>query len=599
MRYFILLLAFVLIAQQSPHLSHIEQFGDSLFSHGSRDRSPKEALSLSHEIYGFVPYWEASYSCPRWDLVSRMAYFNFTVNASGYVTDDHTWYSSSCVDDALAAGVAVDLCIAIFDDASINSLLSSATSRGRCISNALDAVIARGGSGVNLDLELPGGSYSDELVVFCSEFRDSIDARLPGGWLSICLPAVDWSGAFDVDQLALYCDALFIMGYDYYWSGSSRTGPVDPLDDPTETYDIAHTIDTYAVNPYTRSKLILGLPLYGREWPCSGSSRGASTTGSASAILYTTAISNGITYGRNWDSNANTPWYVYGSYYQGWYSDTESLRDRYQYAKTEGVQGIGWWALGYDDGALDFWAVVEDEFTGAPPDSSDTITVDDGDPGFSESGTSWIESSYGSSGWGADYDYASTGGGLDIAYFTPNILTAGDYYIYMHWVASSNRASAIPVSIEGTESHGITVDQYSPMAEASWHYLGRYHFSAGSSGYVSISDEGLASGSVIIADAVRWVLAEPLTVESPEAAPEKIDVHVYPNPFNSKLSVHLEFTGIKQLSVFDIDGRLVHNQQITGNSASIDATGWSSGIYIMYIISNSGQTIKKRAVLIR
>ncbi len=104
---------------------------------------------------------------------------------------------------------------------------------------------------------------------------------------------------------------------------------------------------------------------------------------------------------------------------------------------------------------------------------------------------------------------------------------------------------------------------------------------------------------MIIADAVRWVLAEPLTVESPEAAPEKIDVHVYPNPFNSKLSVHLEFTGIKQLSVFDIDGRLVHNQQITGNSASIDATGWSSGIYIMYIISNSGQTIKKRAVLIR
>jgi len=47
--------------------------------------------------------------------------------------------------------------------------------------------------------------------------------------VTLATPAVDWSSAWDFNALATESDGLFIMGYDYYWKGSSTTGPVSPL----------------------------------------------------------------------------------------------------------------------------------------------------------------------------------------------------------------------------------------------------------------------------------------------------------------------------------------------------------------------------------
>ncbi|MFM7064572.1 MAG: hypothetical protein ACKO04_13935, partial [Actinomycetes bacterium] len=44
----------------------------------------------------------------------------------------------------------------------------------------------------------------------------------------VAMPAVDWNGSYDYDQIALATDGLFVMGYDYYWSGGNP-GPTAPL----------------------------------------------------------------------------------------------------------------------------------------------------------------------------------------------------------------------------------------------------------------------------------------------------------------------------------------------------------------------------------
>ena len=78
----------------------------------------------------------------------------------------------------------------------------------------------------------------------------------------IATPAVDWSDAYDYETLSRYA-GLFIMGYDYHWSGSDP-GPVDPLfgGSPWGQFALDWTVNDYlslGVNP---DRIILRLPLY-------------------------------------------------------------------------------------------------------------------------------------------------------------------------------------------------------------------------------------------------------------------------------------------------------------------------------------------------
>ena len=58
-------------------------------------------------------------------------------------------------------------------------------------------------------------------------------------------------------------DAIFIMGYDYRGASSSPVGSVAPLS--RSGYDIRDTVAAYAAR-VSPSKLILGVPYYGRAW---------------------------------------------------------------------------------------------------------------------------------------------------------------------------------------------------------------------------------------------------------------------------------------------------------------------------------------------
>ena len=87
----------------------------------------------------------------------------------------------------------------------------------------------------------------------------------------IATPAVDWSDAYDYKTLSNYAD-LFIMGYDYHWSGA--TGPVDQLfgGSPWGQFALDWTVNDYLSLDVDPDRIILGLPLYGRSWSTVNSS---------------------------------------------------------------------------------------------------------------------------------------------------------------------------------------------------------------------------------------------------------------------------------------------------------------------------------------
>ncbi|HFE53528.1 MAG TPA: hypothetical protein ENK07_08790, partial [Bacteroidetes bacterium] len=300
-----------------------------------------------------------------------IAYFGAEVTGTGYIANLHGWPNRDLINGAHANGVRVVLVAILFSSDEISRLLSSARYRTRLITKLLQQVENASADGVNIDFEGVPSSQRNNLVTFMRALTDSFHAHIPGSYVTMATPAVNWRNAFDYARLARYTDGLFIMGYDYHWKGSDTAGPVSPLNG-WGTYNV-----TWTVNDYLRatggdgSKIILGLPYYGYEWPTVSSSPGASTRGNGSAVFYSEAEPKAQSYGKMRDSASKCPWYrwqVSGGWYQGWYDDSLSLSAKYELAIQKNLKGVGIWALGYDGSRPELWGALAEHFgSTAPP----------------------------------------------------------------------------------------------------------------------------------------------------------------------------------------------------------------------------------------
>ena len=138
------------------------------------------------------------------------------------------------------------------------------------------------------------------------------------------------------------------------------------------------------------------------------------------------------------------------------------------------------------------------------------ITIDNGGPGTSSTGT-WSVST-GPNPYGSNSLYARP-----TATYTWQFASqpAGLYDVYIWYTATSTRASAVPVNINGLET--VTIDQRTGGGQ--WNYLGTYAFNG--SGYVTVTAVGTAS---TCADAVRF---EYVSGINPPGRPDHFD-HAQP-----------------------------------------------------------------------
>jgi spore germination protein YaaH len=329
------------------------------------------ACNLNKRVYGWHPYWsaglEANYD---WDGLTDLCYFAYDVNfANGNASSTHNWSTASVVTTAQSNGVNVTLCATLFSDHT--TFFGSATSQQTLITNLINLVQARNAKGVNIDFEGMGASHKTPFTNFMINLCNQMHAAVPGSEVSICLYAVDWSNVFDMAALNPYVDLFIIMGYDYYWSGSSTAGPESPLYNfqTTYNYTLAKTLTFYLKQGTTPSKLLLGLPWYGREWATTASTIPSATTGGGtSSVTYATLRNNvsGNYSSRQWDPISYSSWYPSvrgGVNWQAFVDDAYSMGKRFDLVNQRGIGGIGIWALGYDDGYNDFWDLIRDKFT--------------------------------------------------------------------------------------------------------------------------------------------------------------------------------------------------------------------------------------------
>ena len=319
---------------------------------------------LTHEVIGYLPYWEYDqYPNLNYDLLTQINFFSAELDQYGDIVNDHNWENLYLVEFAQARGVKVKLCATLFGQESLETLLNNYFYRQNAINNLLNLVMSVGADGVDIDFELLPTNQRDNLVLFMEELSFVFHLNIDDPIITMATPAIDWSNAWDYNALAEITDGLFIMGYNYFYSGSSTAGPVSPLGG--YYYDIEYSVNDYIAKTNGQlDKLILGLPYYGYDWPVSSSIINSATIGYGSARTFSEASLMSNEYGYNWDMPSNSFWiqYLSNSWQQCWYDDSLSLSLKYQFAIEKNIQGVGIWALGYDQGSDKLWGAINDQF---------------------------------------------------------------------------------------------------------------------------------------------------------------------------------------------------------------------------------------------
>lgn len=367
------------------------------------DAAPFGRGGLRREIFGFLPYWELSDSSTvlDWKTLSTVAYFSVGCTSSGNLQKRNPngstttgwagWTSSkmtSVINAAHRNHSRVVLTLSCFAWSSAGtstqaSLLRSSAARQRFARQAAAAVRDRGADGINLDFEPLVSGYADEFTSLVRAVRRELNAIARGYQLTFDTLGSIGNQPIEAATAPGGADAVLVMGYDYRTAGASVAGSISPLSGPV--YDLTDTIRAYT-SRISPSKVILGVPYYGRAWSTSTSALHARTLpaekyGGSAEPSYAQAVALVTDNGRRWDSVEQAPWTAYRkrtctarfgcvtSWRQLYYDDAASLRLRYDLVNRTNLRGAGIWALGYDDARPELRQALAAKFAAdkAPP----------------------------------------------------------------------------------------------------------------------------------------------------------------------------------------------------------------------------------------
>ncbi|MHB8502266.1 MAG: glycosyl hydrolase family 18 protein, partial [Candidatus Acidiferrales bacterium] len=370
--------------------------------------APKAAVGGAggplREIFGFAlasSLADPTVGYPSWNfsLLSTVAFFGLHVQGNGTFAFDQgatVWNSSQLtglLSTAHSHGTKVVLTIILQDFApGTPTMCSALASFPTTVANTVAEVKAKGVDGVNLDYEgLNGscGSNSDPnwaRHAFVNDIASLRSQLPPGSYLSVdtyASSAADPVGFFDVQALNASVDSFFVMAYDLEYSNYKRAplsctsfclGPTAPL--TGYYYNDTSTAQQY-LSAVPASKVILGVPYYGRKACVSSTTPNQYPTSSVVADSYLDAsgeASSGLVQPgsyvahrdandpagqERWDTWVNPSLNCIRELY---WDDTVSLGLKYDLVNKDNLRGVGIWNLNFGGGAPELWAELNTHF---------------------------------------------------------------------------------------------------------------------------------------------------------------------------------------------------------------------------------------------
>jgi hypothetical protein len=229
--------------------------------------------------------------------------------------------------------------------------------------------------------------------------------------------------------------------------------------------------------------------------------------------------------------------------------------------------------------------------------------VDNDDPtGYSEIG-SWSKSV--AQAYGNSSRFASLPGSvIPVAKFQTVLHKSGFYDVFFIVPVTVNAAdrALYKVKAGGVVIDSLIIDQNT--GSGLWKKIGRYNFNEGETVSVEVIDSRTGtSGRVLRADAVKWAIADPSSIEGNkmEELPKSCALFQnYPNPFNPTTVIRFQLptAGFVHGVVYDMLGSkvktLINGDMVAGDhSVLFTADNLPSGVYIFRLESNNFSSVIK------
>ncbi len=356
---------------------------------------PTPVPTPGHEVYGYLPYWEMDASIAGHLAVTdltTLALFSVTNRTNGTLDTAQNGYKrisgavgAQLIREAHDRGTRVELVFTSFGTTHNERLFSgaSAAKRQATLIGELVGLAGRlGVDGVNVDVEqiddLLIPAYSD----FVEQLRTALRAARPKAQVSVATTANERGAAMALAATTAGADRIFMMGYDYHWSGSApgASAPIERRDG--EEKNLAWSLDLYQALGVPVQKTLLGLPLYGMTWPVVGPELGAAQTGKGSTWVPSDHLDfladpSNVP---NRDPIEQVEQYTIPAFHPDvspagasgsagasagpiqWtaiYVDSPAtLTPKLALADERGLAGAGFWAIGYERGLPDYTALI-------------------------------------------------------------------------------------------------------------------------------------------------------------------------------------------------------------------------------------------------
>lgn len=232
---------------------------------------------------------------------------------------------------------------------------SDPDTRAVLVQNIVEFVIDNVYDGVDLDWEgFTNAAYRDALSALIEDLDAALEAADPDLTLSMPLGATNWHGAYDMERVADHLDWIGIMTYDMHGGWTHHAGhlaPLYPAPGDEDHFSMDQSIDYWLARGVPESKLLPGIPFYGRQWE-GASALHDPTVGAVTALTYASIepLVGSEGWERHWDEVALVPYLINeDAELFLTYEDEESVAEKIEYVRERDLPGVIVWEISQDD----------------------------------------------------------------------------------------------------------------------------------------------------------------------------------------------------------------------------------------------------------
>jgi spore germination protein len=307
---------------------------------------PEDKIQSRRTVAGWLPFWDTDEALravtefPQ--ALTEISPFWYEPAADGGLEPSDGAEQQDVLDTARSNGAKIYPTIHSADGELLHDILTDPAKKDAHIARISAKVEHLDYDGIDIDYENMPAEARDPFSQFIRDLATEMhanDKKLivtvhpktsePGGW--------NGPQSHDYRAIGEIADQVRIMAYDLHHRGGP-SGPIAPV-------NWVEKVVAFSVTTMPAEKIVLGVPLYGYDWPAQGKAR--SVVHDQVAEL---TQARGIPI--EWDETAATPFFKYsadGEERTVWFENRASFQAKAELVKRFDLAGLAMWRLGRED----------------------------------------------------------------------------------------------------------------------------------------------------------------------------------------------------------------------------------------------------------